>query len=350
MKSKQKIFRLICSGYLLALLLFGFANQARAQILPNPINTNTTAPSELPQYNKGVDTSIRDYLCTPEDSNLGGALYTCIGRLYRFGISFGSIALVFFIVLAGYMYLTGGETAKGKAKGILLSAFTGMGLLLSSYLLLHFINPDLTNFKSIQPPIFTAVLPKCEDVGYGVNCILTTGGVYTPGTAGNADEQQYSTMINQYAQLRNIEYCKLSALMRKESSFIYNNVSNAPPTRVDVSASPPTYNITNFDSNYHAIGLTQITIYERRRGLTSGWTNGVPARAGAEFGHAGPLYVKDLIDPETNIAAGSFLWAHDLNLKNNDIREAYRLYQGSASAQSTLDALLQMYNECKARG
>lgn len=186
-KQKQISFQVILSGYLLALILFSFAAPAQAQILPNPINTNTNnTATSLPQYNKGVDTSIKDYLCVPDDSNLGGALYTCISRVYRFGVAFGAIALVFFIVYAGYMYMVGGEAAKGKAKSMIWSALTGMGIILGSYVLLRFINPSLVEFKSIQPPIFTAVLPSCQDAGFGVNCILSDGTVHTAGTGSGA--------------------------------------------------------------------------------------------------------------------------------------------------------------------
>ncbi len=338
MKQKQKIFRLIMSSYLLLLMAFSFVPSAQADIIQGPINTNTQASSSLPQYNRGVDTSIKDYLCVPDDSNLGGALYTCIGRLYRFGIVVGAIGLIFFIVLAGYTYIAGGEAAKTKAKGMIYNSAIGMALILGSYLLLNFINPDLTKFKTIQPPIFTAVLPSCKDVGFGENCILTDGTVYVPGTGGNGDEQQYATLINKYAQIHSMEYCKLSALLRKESSFIYNNVSNPPPGRVETSSgSPPSYNVS-FASSGHGIGLGQIYIYQ-----------GQTSRPGGEFGISSPLYVKDLIDPETNIKAASYLWANDLQRANNDIRAAYRLYQGPKSAQSTLDALLQMYTECKTR-
>jgi hypothetical protein len=350
--------RILLTGFLVVQLMLGYVGQAalvHAQIIPDPINTNTSGTTgSVPQYTgRGVEQSLKDYLCVPDDSNLGTALFTCITKLYRFGIAFGAIALVFFVVFAGYTYIAGGEGAKGKAKGIILSAITGMAIMLSSYVLLNFINPDLVKIKPIQPPIFTASgLPKCEDVGLGVNCVLPSGQVNYPGgtgVPGSSSEAQYKALITKYAQLRNIEYCALSALMQKESSFNYLAVSNGPPSNVNTSASPPTYGL-NFESVGHGIGLIQIYIYERRRGASTGWVNGVPARAGAGFGFTTPLYVKDLIDPDTNVKAGSFLWAKNIKDNNNNLYEAYRDYQGPSSAPATLQKLVDMYAACKARG
>lgn len=163
--------------------------------LPDPLRPAGQEPPELPVYNAGVDKSIKEYLCTPEGT--GTDLFDCIDRLYRFGISAGAVMVVFFIVYAGYIYITGSESSKTKAKQVLLSAFTGMAVMLGSFVLLRFINPDLVNIKTIQPPIFSAVdLPSCEQVGFGEKCIITAGGsgnggagqVYNPppGSTGKA--------------------------------------------------------------------------------------------------------------------------------------------------------------------
>ncbi len=134
----------------------------------------TTPQQSLPQYNQGVDLSIKDYLCTPEGN--GTDLFNCVNRLTKFAISAGSIVLVFLIVLAGYIYIAGGEAQKSKAKGIVFSSLTGMVIILVSFTLLNFINPALVQIKPIQPPIFSSAnLPKCEDIGFSSNCIISTG-------------------------------------------------------------------------------------------------------------------------------------------------------------------------------
>jgi hypothetical protein len=149
--------------------------------------STTTAPASqtaLPKYS-GVDSSLKNYLCTPSEQADGKDLERCINRLYRFSLSAGALVLVFFLVLAGYLYITSGEAGKTKAKSILMNSISGMAILAGSYLLLYFINPSLVAFKPIQPPVFTTQgLPSCEAVGFGVNCIV------------NGDEE---TAINQAA-------------------------------------------------------------------------------------------------------------------------------------------------------
>ena len=138
-----------------------------------PATATTQATTDFPIY-QGVDGSIRDYLCTPSAVADGRDLERCINRLYRFGISAGALVLVFMVVAAGYLYITGGETGKGKGKAMLMNSLVGMGILLGSYVLLYFINPTLVAFKPIQPPIFDAKdLPSCEEVGLGNDCVIS---------------------------------------------------------------------------------------------------------------------------------------------------------------------------------
>lgn len=146
-----------------------------AQTTTTPASTSVSGSTPVYQ---NVQQSVSNYLCTPSDPADGHDLERCINKLYRFGVAFGAVALVFFVVFAGYMYMTGGETGKNKAKGIIQNALVGMGLLLGSYVLLSFINPDLVVFKPIQPPIFVAnELPTCEALGLGTDCVVESDGI-----------------------------------------------------------------------------------------------------------------------------------------------------------------------------
>jgi hypothetical protein len=154
--------------------------------VPPAASSTTTATTGLPEYS-GVESSIKDYLCTPSEPADGKDLERCINRLYRFGITIGAIALVLIIVFAGYMYITGGETGKGKAKGMIMNALVGMAILLGSFVLLYFINPSLVAFRPIQPPIFDAAdLPSCEEIGFEDDCLATdedaAADAVAPGT------------------------------------------------------------------------------------------------------------------------------------------------------------------------
>jgi hypothetical protein len=348
----------LAGAVLMPLLFFASAHPARALDIPDPLTVNNNSGAALPKYNAGVDQSIADYLCTPEGK--GSDLFNCVNRLYRFSITAGSIAVVFFIVLAGYIYITGGESQKSKAKSILFSSLTGLGIILTSFVLLNFINPDLVRIKTIQPPIFTSAdLPKCEEIGFSANCIISTGpsagqvSSGAPGVAGSATEAQYKDLIAKYASANGLEYCHLSALMQKESTYNRYARSN-PPGSINPSNRPPTYG-QSFDV-YHAIGLTQITIYPKAKG---GWVGDTPARSSlSNFGKS-PLTLEMLLDPETNISAGAKYFGQLYRNAKNNYYIAYDDFQSGPgdtgapgkpdSDPKTLDKIVQLYTACKKR-
>ncbi len=200
----------------------------------------TDAPTALPTYS-GVDESIEAFLCTPKGQ--GTDLLDCVGRLYRFGISAGAIALIFFLVLAGYLYITSGEAGKGKAKNILLSAVTGMGILLGSFVLLNFINPTLTQIRPIQPPIFqTADLPSCEQIGFSARCIISTGpsaGQVSSGQAGPRGKA--CSLMTGNCSTQNLQAAGCSAQLAKGMSILCSVESANDPTiysRSDICEGP----------------------------------------------------------------------------------------------------------------
>jgi hypothetical protein len=160
----------------------------------------------------GVDKQIRDYLCTPEtvpesqtsilnglgsgpttfqagaaqNNNNSGILFKCINQIYKFAIVLASVIGVFFIVIAGYLYMSSGGDSESvsKAKDILVTTISGIVILLVGYILLKALNPDLIEFHSIQPP--TVVLND-GGVNLGLNsgtintgvCSLNNGGCTT---------------------------------------------------------------------------------------------------------------------------------------------------------------------------
>jgi hypothetical protein len=176
---------LVVVGFILAIFnpVFVLAQQTTTT------TSKTTAPASqtaLPKYS-GVDSSLKNYLCTPSEQADGKDLERCINRLYRFSLSAGALVLVFFLVLAGYLYITSGETGKTKAKSILMNSISGMAILAGSYLLLYFINPSLVAFKPIQPPVFTTQgLPSCKDLGLGDGCIVATSNTGNSGPGNGA--------------------------------------------------------------------------------------------------------------------------------------------------------------------
>ena len=137
------------------------------------------ADPEPPPYT-GVEGQIKEFLCTPTPVTAGQTgnpnsndLFTCINKLYKFAIIIACVVGVFFIVIAGYVYMgaEGNQESVEKAKSILTSTLTSIVILFAGYILLRAINPDLIQFRSIQPP--NAVLPPGGAGGGG------GGGVYT---------------------------------------------------------------------------------------------------------------------------------------------------------------------------
>ncbi len=212
---------------MLFVMLFSYLPVTHAQI-----KQPGQGSGQLPEYS-GVEDSIREYLCTPD---MGGKdadiLANCVGKLYRFGVAFGAIALVFFMVLAGYLYITGGESGKQKGKSVLLNALVGMALMLCSYLILSFINPDLTKFKSITPPSFIDPhLPNCKDVGYNEDCTTPDGGTYRPpgGGSGGKCSPLTSGPASESA-LKNSCFAQLGPDVPTQASIVAKNESGGDPS------------------------------------------------------------------------------------------------------------------------
>jgi len=124
------------------ILLFGFS------ILSSPV----LAFMEWP--NSPVGTSLT------EDSKLT----TLIQYLYEWGITLGGLAVFISLIIAGIQYLSsfGNPVSMKNAMDRIKSAFLGLILLLSSWLILNTINPDLTSFSPLTIPVDGGNLGLCE--------------------------------------------------------------------------------------------------------------------------------------------------------------------------------------------
>lgn len=137
--------------YLVSMLLLSYCNVAYAanqaydysQGGTNPVSSQIKqylcAPTETPPASQTVATGNSLSGLNPLSSatvavqtaqlsyNSGAAnvaqndLYTCINKLYKFAIVIGSVMAVFFIVIAGYLYISSGGSSESvdKAKSIL---------------------------------------------------------------------------------------------------------------------------------------------------------------------------------------------------------------------------------------
>jgi len=84
------------------------------------------------------------------------SLTEMVKYFYDWGIAIGGIATFIALLFAGFLYLTStGDPARlREAKDRIVSAFTGLVLLLGSWLILNTINPELTILRSpsFEPP------------------------------------------------------------------------------------------------------------------------------------------------------------------------------------------------------
>ncbi len=162
---------------------------ARFLCVPNISNpTNSTNTNPQPQGNLPVIGSAGTTV--PTSNPAAGDLSTCVNRLYRFAGAIGAFAAVFFIALAGYYYILGGEKAKERAKHMIISVIAGLVIIFTAYILLKQINPDAVKFKTIQPPTLgnVAALPTCEALGLPAGCNIDINDEenYVNGTTGGS--------------------------------------------------------------------------------------------------------------------------------------------------------------------
>jgi hypothetical protein len=153
-----------------ALLLFAIIFFGAVAYMPD-----ATALAQVTSSAKAPDVaeqSIGSLLCIPDKNNPGKDLSGCINKLYRFAVAIGGIGAVLMIVIAGYMYITGGAEQIHQAKSMIGTSIWGIVIILASYGFLRMINPTLVEFRSIQPPINTNVAPLKSPEEYGAQWCL----------------------------------------------------------------------------------------------------------------------------------------------------------------------------------
>lgn len=124
----------------LFLLLFGFfsiKNTKQASAI------NFTPQVTIPgsNFEAGTSTNI-------ENSTITIGKY--IKSIYNYLIAIVGLVAAIVLMLAGVIWLTaGGNTSKiSQAKGLMMGSFTGIVLVLTSYIILKTINPGLIDFKN----------------------------------------------------------------------------------------------------------------------------------------------------------------------------------------------------------
>jgi len=90
--------------------------------------------------------SYQNMEAIPGQESPTDSLSVYLQQLYKFGISVAALLAVVMVALGGFMYMVGSAGNVGKmidGKDMIISALTGLGLVMLIYLIVFTINPDL---------------------------------------------------------------------------------------------------------------------------------------------------------------------------------------------------------------
>ena len=229
-----------------------------------------TAPAQpaTPVYSGG-QAGVTQFLCTPESKSMSGttnnALFACINQIYKFAIVVAAVVGVFFIVIAGYIYMSadGAQESVDKAKDILVSTLTCLVILFIGYVLLAAINPDLVKFNQIQQPNLTLNIPTAPTTpttGACSNCVdLSSLNIPQKPAQGT---QANSTLA-----------AKLQSLSQKNQTWQVNEAyppttthsdpchSNGTCVDIALTVSPTTQALAQLCSDVKSVGLNVYNEY-----------------------------------------------------------------------------------------
>jgi hypothetical protein len=151
---RQKVASSIVCIVVLALPHFSHAQQSAASV---DLNSNNYGP-QVPLSSTPTDSSkfvpLAQYDKSPQFKKVfdSGSLPAYINALFTAILSIGAILAVLRIAYGGYMYMGSADMwgNKQQAKEIIGEAIIGLLLLLSIYLILNVINPNLLNLNVLK--------------------------------------------------------------------------------------------------------------------------------------------------------------------------------------------------------
>ncbi len=125
----------------------GSTNYECVKSASNTTTTNTNKPSKItftPQIPFG---DIKEGMKID-----GGTIGTYIKEIYKYGVGVVGILSMIVIMWGGVRWLTAGgnQEAVKDAQEWIKGALSGLILVMTSYMILYFVNPDLTTFKLIN--------------------------------------------------------------------------------------------------------------------------------------------------------------------------------------------------------
>ena len=141
---------------------FDVAGGISAPITDSPTTTEFEAVApQLAIPIPGLD-KFTNYKVTAGETISSPWIAQYLVAIYSYAVTLASIAAVASMIIGGLMYMTSAanEAMIGRAKSIIFSSISGLAIILSAHMILQFINPNLTDLKSVTTEtIASAELP-----------------------------------------------------------------------------------------------------------------------------------------------------------------------------------------------
>lgn len=283
--------------------------------------------------------------------------------IYNYGLAIAGILAAIILMAGGALWLiSGGQAAKiTQAKELITGSIVGLAILMSAYLILFQINPDLTKLNPVK---IGTIASKQLEVISGNSYTAYTGQVVIPPFSAEMKKAMKSV-----GQKNGVDPCIFIAIVSKESNGIVNAIGHDEnaccPTCCNVLSRVQYLNTLNLgcvngggcshankdqfpklDWRYsHGIGLGQVTIFPGDSCM-----NGEPSKQiGAKC-----YSIKDLLTLDGALDATAKLWTSYScergHYKDGDF-ECFSRYAGTgAHAVATAQMKAAVYQKCKQTG
>ncbi len=261
----------------------------------------------------------------PGFANPGDSInfYTYVSDVYKFGIWAIGIAALLMIVVGGYMYImsAGNNSQMEKAKGVITDAIIGIIMVMSAYVLLYEINPDLVKIKPFSGPAVSGV----------------TGTPITPQNLAVGCSNYTQDFQNASGGDKNLQ-CLLEAMATQESSCDPNKTSPAnPPACGIMQLEPATASLVANNSvdcqyliQHPADSITWAADLLKKS------INSIPTNAGFSLGTSYDL-------GNGTIQYGQYTYA----IGNDDLIASYNAGYGDGVSSSGKKAPFAVSSDCK---
>ena len=344
-------------------------------LVPNgsaAINPNNTIYSGLSDALSAIGVKVNTITSA-------GDLGTFINAIIAFITAIMGVIAVIMIMYEGFVYMRSDNVDfKTRTRGNIVKVVLGFLLLLSTYVILKTINPDLLNLVPNLPQL--SLLSESQYKAITGQSIPTT--------------KQLNTDVTSAATADGVDPCALQAILKHESGGNANAIADDGnvwsiqniPSRKAFVLSGKKYSGATFTPDINSYGDKNLlnddspskidTSDPNLKGLDWRFSQGIgalqitffPANWGANYtptfdqkdtppkpftvpGDSHQYTPAELLNYNTNIKVGGELFAADLKKCNGDIAKAFGAYNSGqcvdVSASNYSGSLMATYNQCK---